>query len=100
LKVRPKHISEGVLTNVMRGFNASLGVKCCYCHAPNSNGEKGLEFSIDVIPKKNVGRGMIKMTKKINKKYFKSEHEGVVKNISCVTCHNEQSKPKTITVAE
>lgn len=100
LKVLPKNISEEELTKVMRGFNAALGVKCGYCHAPNTNGEKGLDFSSDANPKKNIARGMIKMTKKINKKYFKSEHEGVVKNISCVTCHNEQSKPKTITVAE
>jgi len=100
LKVLPKNISEEELTKVMRGFNAALGVKCGYCHAPNTNGAKGLDFSSDANPKKNIACSMIKMTKKIKKKHLKSEHEGAIKNISCITCQNEQSKPKTLPVAE
>lgn len=95
LKVLPKNISEEKLTKVMRGFNAALGVKCGYCHAPKSNGEKGMDFASDANPKKNVAREMIKMTTKINKKYFKHQNEGIVKNISCETCHNGNAEPKT-----
>lgn len=100
LKVLPKNISDEELTKVMRGFNAALGVKCGYCHAPKSNGEKGMDFASDANPKKNTARQMIKMTKKINKKYFKNEHEGVLKNISCETCHNGSAEPKVITKAK
>jgi len=100
LKVLPKNISEEELTKVMRGFNAALGVKCGYCHAPKANGEKGLDFVSDANPKKNIAREMIKMTKKINKKYFKNEHEGVVKNISCETCHNGQAEPKNMEISK
>lgn len=96
LKVLPKNISEEELTQVMRGFNASLGVKCNFCHAPKSNGEKGMDFASDANPNKNTARAMIKMTKKINKKYFAKEHEGVIKNISCETCHNGNAQPKTV----
>lgn len=96
LKVLPKNISEEELTKVMRGFNAALGVKCGYCHAPKTNGEKGMDFASDANPKKNTARQMIKMTKKINKKYFNKEHEGNVKNISCETCHNGEGIPKTV----
>lgn len=97
LKVLPKNISNEELTKVMRGFNAALGVKCNYCHAPKSNGEKGMDFASDANPKKNVAREMIKMTQKINKKYFNKEHDGGLKNISCETCHNGAAKPKTLT---
>ena len=100
LKVLPKNISEEELTKVMRGFNAALGVKCGYCHAPKTNGEKGMDFASDANPKKNAARQMIKMTSKINKKYFKKEHKGLVKNISCETCHNGQSEPKTMAVSK
>lgn len=100
LIVLPKNISDEELTKVMRGFNAALGVKCGYCHSPKSNGEKGMDFASDSNPKKNIAREMIKMTKKINKKYFKHEQEGVVKNISCETCHNGQAQPKTFQLSK
>lgn len=100
LKVLSKNISDEELTKVMRGFNAALGVKCGYCHAPKSNGEKGMDFASDSNPKKNMAREMMKMTKKINKKYFKHEHQGLVKNISCETCHNGQAQPKTIQLSK
>lgn len=100
LKVLSKNISDEELTKVMRGFNAALGVKCGYCHAPKSNGEKGMDFASDSNPKKNMAREMMKMTKKINKKYFKHEHQGLLKNISCETCHNGQAQPKTIQLSK
>ena len=100
LKVLPKNISDEELTKVMRGFNAALGVKCGHCHAPKTNGEKGMDFASDANPKKNIAREMIKMTKKVNKKYFKEEHEGVVKNISCATCHNGKEEPVTVALVK
>ncbi|MVZ60438.1 c-type cytochrome [Sphingobacterium humi] len=96
LKVLPKNISHEDLDKTMKSFNMALGVKCNHCHAPKPNGEKGLDFASDANPNKNIAREMIKMTNKINKKHFKHEYEGVVKNISCNTCHNGKEEPFTI----
>lgn len=96
LKILPKNISEEDLSKVMKGFNAALGVKCNHCHAAKPNGEKGLDFASDTNPNKNIARAMMKMTNKINKKYFKEQHEGIIQNISCETCHNGKAEPKTI----
>ncbi|MCA5003526.1 c-type cytochrome [Sphingobacterium bovistauri] len=96
LKVLSKKISDEELTKVMRGFNAALGVKCGYCHAPKANGEKGMDFASDANPKKDIARQMIKMTNKINKKYFNKEYDGAIKNIACETCHNGAASPKVI----
>jgi len=95
LKVLPKNISHEELENTMKAFNNSLGVKCGFCHAPKSNGEKGLDFASDANPKKDIAREMIKMTNKINKKYFKyHDDQGMLKQIGCVTCHNGKSEPE------
>ena len=98
LKVLPKNISHAELDSTMKSFNVALGVKCGHCHAAKANGERGLDFASDENPMKNVARSMIKMTKRINKKYFKYEHEGVLKNISCKTCHNGTEEPFTMVV--
>lgn len=98
LKVLPKNVSHEELEKVMKGFNAALGVKCNFCHAPKSNGEKGLDFASDENPHKNIAREMMKMTNKINKKYFKHEHAGVIQNITCETCHNGNKEPKTVSL--
>ncbi|MCI0922090.1 hypothetical protein IP023_12060 [Sphingobacterium rhinopitheci] len=39
---------------------------------------------------------MMKMTNKINKKYFYEKHNGVIHNISYNICHNGKDTPKTI----
>jgi len=96
LKVLSKKIDPQDLDKVMKGFNAALGVKCNHCHAPKANGERGLDFASDANPNKNIARSMMKMTSKINKKYFNTAHEGVVQNISCNTCHNGKAKPLTV----
>lgn len=95
LKVLPKNISAEELEGTMKAFNKSLGVKCGHCHAPKSNGEEGLDFASDENPKKDIARDMIKMTNKINKKYFKyHDDEGMLKQIGCSTCHNGQAEPE------
>ncbi|MGO1244760.1 MAG: c-type cytochrome [Sphingobacterium sp.] len=96
LKVLPKSISHAELDSTMKSFNVALGVKCGHCHAAKPHGERGLDFASDENPKKNVARAMIKMTNKINKKHFKYEHDGVLRNISCKTCHNGQDEPFTV----
>ncbi|GAA0563431.1 hypothetical protein GCM10009415_52080 [Chitinophaga japonensis] len=96
LKVLPKDISHEELENVMRGFKDALGVKCGFCHAPRKDDPKKLDFASDENEHKAVARDMMRMTARINKKYFKSHQ---VAAVSCYTCHrgNEEpvSKPET-----
>ncbi|CAL1516711.1 c-type cytochrome [Chitinophaga sp. MM2321] len=92
LKVLPKNISHEELITVMKGFNAALGVKCNFCHAPQKDDPKKLDFPSDENPHKGVARDMIRMTKRINKKFFKGSE---VMSVSCYTCHNGNEEPKT-----
>lgn len=101
LKVLPKNISNEELEATMKSYNLALGVKCNHCHAPKSNGEKGLDFASDANPIKEVARHMIKMNNQINKKYFsKHQKDGVFQQIGCGTCHNGAATPITIAVAK
>jgi len=95
LKVLSKNISAEELDQTMKAFSKSLGVKCGHCHAPKSNGEEGLDFASDANLKKQITREMMKMTNKINKKYFKyHDEDGMLKQIGCATCHNGKAEPE------
>ncbi|ACU04939.1 MULTISPECIES: c-type cytochrome [Pedobacter] len=99
LKVLPKNISEKELDDIMDGFKAALGVKCNFCHTPRKDNPKKLDFASDENPKKEIARNMIRMTNKINKKYFhEKDKEGKLINISCVSCHNGKEEPQTIKI--
>lgn len=99
LKVLPKNISHDDLDKVMDGFKLALGVKCNYCHAPRKDNPKKLDFASDENPKKEVARDMMRMTNKINKKYFhEKDKEGKLTNISCASCHNGKEEPVTIKI--
>jgi len=94
LKVLPKDISHHELDSIMDNFKMALGVKCDFCHARSKDNPKRLDFASDEKEYKLVARDMMKMTNKINKKYFK-EHEGndEIAAIQCATCHNGNKKP-------
>lgn len=95
LKVLPKNTTPDELKVIMREFNASLGVKCGFCHATSQENPKELDFASDGNKHKNIARDMIKMTAKINKKYFhRTNKEGQIKAISCKTCHNGNEHPE------
>jgi len=67
LKVLPKNISHDELISTMKEFNVALGVKCGFCHAPSKEDPKKLDFASDENHKKDIGRAMIKMTKRSTK---------------------------------
>ncbi|MBP3943788.1 c-type cytochrome [Sphingobacteriaceae bacterium WQ 2009] len=95
LKVLPKNSSNDEVKKVMREFNAALGVKCNHCHVSSTTDPKRMDFASDANPKKEEARKMLKMTAKINKKYFKNAHQGgALKAVSCTTCHNGAATPK------
>ncbi|MGN7820424.1 c-type cytochrome [Chitinophaga varians] len=92
LKVLPKNISHDELIATMRSFNAALGVKCGYCHAAQKDDPKKLDFASDENQHKDIARSMMKMTHRINKKFFKGTE---VMSVSCYTCHHGNEEPKT-----
>ena len=69
LKILPQDISEHDLDSFMHHFNASLGVRCNFCHAVNM-AEKKMDFAADEKPEKNIARMMMVMSININKSYF------------------------------
>lgn len=97
LKILPKNISHEDLDKVMDEFKEALGVKCNFCHAPDKDSSSHhLDFASDEKPEKNIARQMMKMTGKINKKYFsynKSENGQAEQSVQCVTCHHGNANP-------
>ncbi|RYG05671.1 MAG: c-type cytochrome [Chitinophagaceae bacterium] len=91
LKVLSKKTTHEELDSTMKSFNRALGVKCGFCHAQSKDDPKKLDFASDENKHKDVARYMMKMTTRINKKFFKEEQ---TPSISCVTCHNGEKEPK------
>ncbi|MBB6270096.1 cytochrome c2 [Pedobacter cryoconitis] len=96
LKVLPKDISAEDLDKVMDGFKVALGVKCNFCHAASKDDPKHLDFASDAKPEKEIARSMMKMTNRINKKYFHVKDVDGPKAllaVNCITCHRGQAHP-------
>lgn len=98
LKVLPKNISHEELGKVMHHFNEALGVKCSFCHAAPKQGEEHPDFSSDEKSEKLIARKMMKMTNKINKKFFHGKSKigdaNALMAINCETCHHGSPHPE------
>jgi len=97
LKILPKNITHEELDKVMHQFNKGLGVKCNFCHAPAKDNERKLDFVSDEKPEKAIARSMMKLTVKINKKYFGAKHAVITDStmaITCITCHHGTPHPE------
>lgn len=95
LKVLPRHTTKPQMDSVMKHFTASLGVKCNFCHMRTAD-NKEWDFASDGNKHKLVAREMMKMTKKVNKKYFNvTENKGLSTTlmVTCYTCHNGKTDP-------
>ena len=99
LKVLPKDITQEEIKQVMDDFKVALGVKCGFCHAQSEADPKKLDFASDANHHKETARWMMKMTQRINKKHFKRRDEktGELTQITCMTCHNGEEHPATVT---
>jgi len=94
LKILPKGISKEQLDSVMNSFKDALGVKCGHCHAPQKDNPRKMDFASDAKPEKDVARKMMRMTARINKKYFRhSEGEAMIQ-VQCKTCHRGNTEPE------
>lgn len=101
LKVLPKDIDHMALIKIMHDFRDALGFKCSDCHAASKTKPGDLDFASDAKPEKETAREMMRMVKKINKKFFKvkgsfadSYLQGKY-DITCYTCHHGDEHPKT-----
>ena len=95
LKVLPKKITKPQMDSVMHHFTASLGVKCNFCHQFNAETKK-MDFASDENKHKLTARSMMKMTAKINKKYFDVSGKQSLDAkllVTCYTCHHGQEDP-------
>lgn len=98
LKILPKDISHQQLGKIMHGYNDALGVQCNFCHAASKDTSiHHPDFASDEKPEKNVARSMMKMTVKINKKFFESKHAFIgdsTLSVTCITCHHGNPHPE------
>jgi Photosynthetic reaction centre cytochrome C subunit len=99
LKVLPKDISPEQLDKVMDKFKEALGVHCTFCHAPSKDTTNHHpDFASDDKPEKNIARKMMKMSAKINKKFFsynKNDQGETVPAVECMTCHHGKPHPNS-----
>ena len=95
LKVLPKNTTKQQMDSVMKHFSVALGVKCNFCHVYNQE-QKSMDFASDGNNHKAIARDMMKMTSKINDKYFDVKHAERLDadlEVTCYTCHNGKVHP-------
>ena len=96
LKVLPKNVSTKKLQEIMiDDFEDGLGVSCGFCHAEQKGSHK-LDYASDEKPEKEIARNMMRMTMKLNRKYFQSPHALIGDStlvVTCNTCHRGQPHP-------
>ncbi|HZF64616.1 MAG TPA: c-type cytochrome [Chitinophagaceae bacterium] len=98
LKILPKNTTKKQMDSVMHHFTGSLGVKCNFCHVFNTE-KKALDFASDDNKHKNISRDMMRMTARLNKKYFdikNSKSLDAKLEVTCFTCHNGKEHPGTL----
>jgi len=91
LKVLPKKMPKDQVEKLMRVWTKALGVRCNFCH------ERG-DDALDTKPEKLMARDMVKMTDKINSKYFKAKKDStgmmMATGVACITCHHGTAHPE------
>ncbi|CAM2011705.1 c-type cytochrome [Acanthopleuribacter pedis] len=92
LKVLPEDIGKNELRDIMRQWSMDLGVRCTHCHATPTGKFEDIDFASDDRKPKKIAREMLKMTRAVNKDFFKP-HD---KEISCYTCHHGTTDPRPL----
>jgi hypothetical protein len=103
LKVLPKNIEDEQLDRIMNNMTRQLGVTCSHCH-PDTKPDvfpRRVDFVSEEKPEKQMARKMMRMTDRINKKYFgyinTYDFESLKADvITCNTCHRGLKKPSNI----
>ena len=81
-----KDVPASQILPIMHLFNASLGVRCEYCHVKDDKNE--FVWDRDDKQHKKDARKMIEMTLNLNKTSFNNRLE-----VSCYTCHQGHAHP-------
>ena len=98
LKVLPKNTTKKEMDSVMKSFAQSLGVKCNFCHQFNAE-KKAMDFASDAVDHKGIARDMMKMTARLNRKYFDVKDAKSLTSkleVTCYTCHNGKAEPSRL----
>ena len=98
-KVLPADIGADRLRSTMVGFSRSLGVRCTFCHV-GTEGQplSTFDFASDARPHKELARGMIRMTQRLNRELLPGivgESESGRPRVTCFTCHRGSEHPAT-----
>ena len=96
LKVLPRNTNKHQLDSVMDHFTVALGVKCTFCHVRLNDEQKNFDFASDDNNHKKIARDMMRMTNKLNKKYFDIKNSKAMDadlEVSCFTCHGGKVHP-------
>jgi hypothetical protein len=97
LQVLSKNITDENMDYVMGSFNSGLGANCLFCHPGRQNGtEFSINYVTDSLRNKRVAREMLRMTMRLNKKYFNTKLTGLMETrgkIWCKTCHRSNPVP-------
>jgi Photosynthetic reaction centre cytochrome C subunit len=103
VKVIPKNTDEEQMERIMYKYTKQLSVTCIYCHPPTKPDvfPKDVDFASEENPKKLITRDMMRMTDKLNKKYFGYKNDYSMNSfteavITCNTCHRGVHKPNNI----
>jgi hypothetical protein len=106
LKIIPASTDDEQMDRIMYSYSSALGVTCSHCHPDTKPNvfPRRVDFITDEKPEKKIARDMMRMTARINKKYFnytsKFDEEDFPKAvISCKTCHRGLPKPSNISLA-
>ena len=95
-RVLPADIGADRLRATMVSFARSLGVRCTFCHV----GQEGapltsLDFASDANPHKDMARGMIRMTQRLNETDLPAIlGASQAPRVTCFTCHRGSSHPE------
>jgi Photosynthetic reaction centre cytochrome C subunit len=97
LKVLSKKISDENMDYIMESFNMQLGVNCLFCHVHREKDYVySFDYASDSMMNKRIARDMLRMTMKLNKKYFNTKISGTLSSpgkIWCKTCHRGKPVP-------
>ena len=101
LKVLPKDLTGQQVHDIMKQWEADLGVRCDGCHKEDDvkldrEGQPLLDFADDSKAMKNIARLMYTMTDEINRKYV-ANLEGSGLPVTCGTCHRGRIGPEPFT---
>ena len=96
-KVLPADIGADRLRQTMVGFARSLGVRCTFCHVgPEGAPLSQLNFASDDNPHKDLARGMIRMTRRLNAEDLTTVLGASDRQrVTCYTCHRGSTDPET-----